>query len=252
MTKHSVVTGAGSGIGRAIAEHLADREHAVLLLGRNLASLEETRASLKQPDLHQSFVCDVTKPEQIRAALAESGIHSLYGLVANAGLGKHNQYGERDDWQDIIDTNLTGTYNTVQECLPFLKQDSFPYRKILIMSSALAHHGVPGFTAYCAAKAGMLGMMRSLAAELVPDRILVNAICPGLTDTQMAHGIYEDMGLAMGVSKAVAYETAMSQVPLGKMSTPGEIARLVEFLMSEAETSITGQTIDINNGLVMV
>lgn len=252
MIKHIVITGAGSGIGRAIAEQLANSDHAVLLLGRNLESLEETQAGLKQPDIHQSFACDVTKPEQIRVALAESGNPSLYGVVANAGLGKPNQYGEGDDWHNVIETNLTGTYNTIQECLPFLKQDSASYRKILVMSSVLARYGAPGFTAYCASKAGLLGMMRSLAAELAPDKILVNAICPSWTETKMAHNIFANMGQAMGVSKEAAYQTAMSQVPLGKMSTPGEIARLVDFLMSGAETSITGQAIDINNGLLMV
>ncbi|MEP5568731.1 MAG: SDR family NAD(P)-dependent oxidoreductase [Halioglobus sp.] len=252
MTKNIVVTGAGSGIGRTIVSDLAASGHAVILLGRNMGTLEETRKSLEQPDRHRSLVCDVTKSDQIRAALTESGVSSLYGLVANAGKGNHNQYGESDEWQDIIECNLTGTYNTVHECLPYIRKSTVPYRKIIVMSSALAHHGVPGFTAYCAAKAGLLGMMRSFAVELAPEKILINAICPALTDTQMAHSIFENMGLAMGTSREAAYEATMSQVPLGKMSEPEEIARLTNFLMSTAETSITGQAININNGLIMV
>ncbi|NIO39549.1 MAG: SDR family oxidoreductase [Burkholderiales bacterium] len=252
MPKHVVVTGAGSGIGRAIAEHLAESNHNILLLGRNSQSLDETRERLRQPAEHKSFACDVRKPEQIRAALEESGIQSLYGVVANAGVGSENHYGDADCWQDIIDTNLTGSYSTIQECLPYLKNDPLPYRKILVMSSILARVGAPGYAAYCASKAGQLGLTRALAAELAGDKILVNALCPSWVDTQMAHSFYEEMARAMGVTKNEAYQVAMSQVPLGKMVMPEEVARLVGFLMSEEETSITGQAFDINNGVLMV
>ena len=119
-------------------------------------------------------------------------------------------------------------------------------------SSVLARIGVPAHTAYSASKAGLLGLMRSLAAELANDRILVNAICPSYVDTEMARQLFEAMGNAQGISAEAAYERAMAEVPLGKMSMPMEIARLAGFLMSEEETSITGQAIDINNGVLMV
>lgn len=251
MAKHIVVTGAGSGIGRAVAGHLAKHKHTLLLLGRNGQSLEDTRERLQQRDDHKSLPCDIRNPGEMRAALKKSGVRSLYGLVANAGLGKENHYGDADCWQDIIDTNLTGTYNTIQECLPYLKKDPRPFRKILVMSSVLARVGAPGYTAYCASKAGQLGLMRSFATELAADRILVNALCPSWVDAPMAHSFYEDMARAIGVTKDEAYQVAMSEVPLGKMVAPMEVARLVGFLMSEEETSITGQTFDINNGVVM-
>lgn len=251
MAKTIVVTGAGSGIGKAIAKQLADTGHSLLLMGRHLEPLEQTRLEMTAPDQHQCFSCDITRPAQIRDALQRSGTESLYGLVANAGLGIQNQYGESDGWNEIIETNLTGTYNTINECLSYIRQDSTEFRKILMLSSALAFHGVPGFSAYSAAKAGMLGMMRSLAVELAPERILVNAVCPALTDTPMAQGIFHNMGQALGISEEAAYQATMSQVPLGKMSTPDEVAGLVGFLMSQAETSITGQAVHMNNGLIM-
>jgi NAD(P)-dependent dehydrogenase (short-subunit alcohol dehydrogenase family) len=247
-----VITGAGSGIGRAVAEHLAAANHTTLLLGRNAASLEETRARLARPDRHQSAACDIRHAEQIRSALSGSGWSSVYGVVANAGIGVDNHYGEGDRWQDLIDTNLTGTYNTVQECLPYLRRDAAPFKRIVIMSSILARVGAPAFAGYCASKAGLLGLMRSFAVELAAESILVNAICPSWVDTQMTHDVLEIMSHAFGVTKDQAYERVMAQVPLHKLCRAEEIAKLAGLLMSEDETSITGQTLHVNNGALMI
>jgi NAD(P)-dependent dehydrogenase (short-subunit alcohol dehydrogenase family) len=187
MEKTVVVTGAGHGIGRAIATLLAERGFSLLLLGRNRTHLESARESLKNPSAHQSFSCDIRQADQLRKALGESGAQSLYAVVANAGIGGENHYAKEDAWQGIIDTNLTGTYNTIQECLPLLKKNPESFKKIVITSSILARLGVPGYSAYCASKAGLLGLMRSLAAELTSEHILVNAICPGWVNTEMAH-----------------------------------------------------------------
>ncbi len=251
MEKTIVVTGAGHGIGRAIAKLLSAQEYSLLLLGRNVEHLESVRESLKNPSVHKSFSCDIRQAEQVRDALTESGIQSLYAVVANAGIGGENHYSKNDPWQDVIDTNLTGTYYTIQECLPLLKKSPEPYKKIVITSSILARLGVPGYSAYCASKAGLLGLMRSLAAELTSDNILVNAICPGWVNTAMAQEGLQGFADALRISKEEAYDQAMSQVPLGKMSEPEEIAQLVSFLISDAQTSFTGQTLDINNGALM-
>jgi meso-butanediol dehydrogenase / (S,S)-butanediol dehydrogenase / diacetyl reductase len=251
MGKTIVVTGAGHGIGLAIAKLLSAQDYSLLLLGRNLEHLESARESLKNPSAHQSFSCDIRQAKQIHKALADSGVQSLYAVVANAGIGGENHYAKEDSWQKIIETNLTGTYYTIQECLPFLRKSSDPYRKIVITSSILARLGVPGYSAYCASKAGLLGLMRSLAAELTSDKILVNAICPGWVDTAMAQEGLQGFADALKVSKEEAYGQAMSQVPLGKMSEPEEVAQLVSFLISDAQTSFTGQTLDINNGALM-
>jgi NAD(P)-dependent dehydrogenase (short-subunit alcohol dehydrogenase family) len=251
MKKSIVVTGAGQGIGKAIATLLAGQDYSLLLLGRNLNSLESTRESLKNPEAHQSFSCDIRQPYEIGKALTQSGIQSLYAVVANAGIGGENHYSEKDPWQEIIDTNLTGSYFTIQECLPFLKKKPDPYKKIVIVSSILARLGVPGYSAYCASKAGLLGLMRSLASELTADKILVNAICPGWVNTAMAHEGLDGFANALNISREEAYEQAMAQVPLGKMSEPNEIAQFISFLISDAQTSFTGQTFDINNGALM-
>jgi NAD(P)-dependent dehydrogenase (short-subunit alcohol dehydrogenase family) len=187
----------------------------------------------------------------MQSALEKINVESLYGLVANAGIGGENTYGENDRWREVIDTNLTGTYQTVQECLPYLKKDTAPFKKVVILSSILARLGVPGYSAYCASKAGLLGLTRSFAAEFSGDKILVNALCPGWVNTDMAQEGIESFADALKITKEQAYQEAMKHVPLGKMSEPEEIAQFIGYLLSEQQTSLTGQTIDINNGALM-
>ncbi|MBI4383327.1 MAG: SDR family oxidoreductase [Nitrospinae bacterium] len=275
MAKTVAITGAGSGIGQATAKVLADLDYSLILLGRNLDRLEQTRRSLKAPDAHRSFSCDVRQPEEIRDALIKSGTDSLYAAVANAGVGGENRYASvpldpmglprrqrgaalptgggpgGDRWREVIDTNLSGSYYTARECLPYLKQDGNGFKKLIFISSILARLGVPGYSAYCASKAGLLGLTRSLAAELAGDKILVNAICPGWVDTAMARQGLQAFADALSISPEEAYQNAMKPVPLGKMSEPEEIANFAAFLISDAQTSITGQTFDINNGALM-
>ena len=251
MPKLVLITGAGTGIGRSIAQTLADQDFSLILCGRNLDNLEETKSKLKNTASHSTHSCDIRKMGNVQSVLEKKNVASLYGLVATAGVGGENIYGEKDRWQEIIDTNLTGTYQTLQECLPYLKKDNAPYKKVVILSSILARLGVPGYSAYCASKAGLLGLTRSLAAEHSGNKILINALCPGWVNTEMAQEGIEGFADALKITKEQAYQEAMKQVPLGKMSEPEEIAQFVGYLLSEQQTSLTGQTIDFNNGALM-
>ena len=251
VSKNIFLTGAGSGIGRSIALRLAKEGYSLILSGRKSKKLEKLLQDISSPNRHRIFPCDTRNTSSIRSALKQSGVESLYAVIANAGIGGENIYGENDRWQEIVDINLTGSYNTLNECLPYLEKDSNSFKKIIIISSILARLGVPGYSAYCASKAGLLGLTRSLAAEFSSKSILVNALCPGWVDTDMAHEGLDGMARSMNTSKVEAFNIAMSQVPLGKMSTPEEIASLASFLLSEAQNSITGQSLDINNGAIM-
>ena len=243
------VTGAGSGIGRSIAKVLAERGYCLILLGRNLDNLQSTKVLLKNSEQHQCQTCNIRNSAEIKRSL--ENVPSLYGLIANAGIGGENRFGDQDRRGEIIDTNLPGTYQTIQACLPLIKKDRAPFKKIIIISSILARLGVPGYSAYCASKAGLLGLTRSLAAEHSGDGILINALCPGWVNTEMAQEGLQGFADALDISKDQAYKEAMKPVPLGKMSQPDEVAKLVAFLVSEEQTSFTGQTLDINNGALM-
>ena len=119
----------------------------------------------------------------------------------------------------MIDTNLTGNYYTVRECLPLLKKNNADYKKILFVSSILARFGVPGYSSYCASKAGLLGLMRSLASELTADKILVNALCPGWVNTAMAHEGLQGFANALSISKE-AQSVSLSK-HLGELASLG-------------------------------
>ena len=120
-----------------------------------------------------------------------------------------------------------------------------------MIASILARIAVPGYTGYSASKAGLLGLVRSLAAELAPDDVPVNAICPGWVDTTMAWTGIDGMATADGISREAAYDRAMSEVPLRRMSQPADIAGVVAWLLSPDARGVTGQAIDVNGGAFM-
>jgi NAD(P)-dependent dehydrogenase (short-subunit alcohol dehydrogenase family) len=247
MNKTYLISGAGSGIGLAMAQKLAANGDNCILLGRNLEKLQQAASQL--PGNQSVFQADVRSISdlQVVANLLEG--QAIHGIIANAGVGGENYWGEEDRWSEIVDTNLTGTYQMVQSFLPNLSLAKSSYTHIVITSSVLARLGVANYSAYCASKAGLLGLMRSWAVQFAPQNILVNAICPGWVNTNMAQEGLQGIADGLGMSKAAFYDIAMQSVPLKKMSEPEEIANLVSYLLSQE--SITGQSIDINCGSVM-
>ncbi|QJD95332.1 SDR family oxidoreductase [Mucilaginibacter robiniae] len=242
-----LVSGAGSGIGRAIVQNLADAGHQCILLGRNENHLQATLNSLPNSG-HQLLVADIRSISSLQQAAGLLGSIAVNGLIANSGIGGENYWGETDRWNDIISTNLTGTYNFVNTFLPHLRQTA-GIKQVVITSSVLARLGVANYSAYCASKAGLLGLMRSWAVQWAPEDILVNAICPGWVDTEMSQEGLQGIADGIGITKDEFYNIAMQSVPLRRMSQPEEIADLIAYLLSQR--SITGQTLDINCGAVM-
>jgi NAD(P)-dependent dehydrogenase (short-subunit alcohol dehydrogenase family) len=229
--KHVAVTGAARGIGLAIAERLAAEGARLTLIDRDEPSLEG--ATIR--------VVDISDRDAVAAAFTEP----LDGLVANAGIGGGNEPGETDRFDEILQTNLYGTYWCARAAEPLLADGG----RIVITSSILSRIGVAGYTGYCASKAGLLGLTRALAAELAPRRIQVNAICPGWVDTDMTR-----LGLSLfeGGTVEEAWEVAKQEVPLRRMSDPSEIAGTVAWLLSDDSVGVTGQAIDQNNGAFMI
>ena len=229
--KHVAVTGAARGIGLAIAERLAAEGARLTLIDRDEPRLEGAATR----------VVDISDREAVFAAFTEP----LNALVANAGIGGGNEPGEDDRFDEILQTNLYGTYWCVRAAEPLLADGG----RIVVTSSILARIGVAGYTGYCSSKAALLGLVRSLAAELAPRRIQVNAICPGWVDTDMTR-----LGLSLfeGLSEDEAWEVAKQEVPLRRMSDPAEIAGTVAWLLSDDSIGVTGQAIDQNNGAFMI
>lgn len=249
------ITGAGSGIGRATAVVLSKlRDVKLVLVGRTEASLKETFDLLENKEQHVHLTIDIRDSQAWKNALTSINAQSLNicGVFANAGIGGENKYGENDRWDEIISINLTGTYTTIEELLPYLKKSDEKFRNIVITSSCLARFGVPRYTAYCTAKAGLLGLTKSLAVEHASDNVLVNAICPGWVETEMAKAGIKKLADIDNLSYEEGFKQQMSYVPLNRISQPEEIANLVKFLLTNEQTSITGQSIDINNGSFMI
>ena len=232
--KHVVVTGAGTGIGRAIARRLTAEGARLTLLARDESRLRDVAPGA----VTQSV--DIRDRDAVLAAFTEP----LDALVANAGIGGPNAAGDDDRFDDIVATNLYGTYWCARAAEAHLPDGG----RIVVTSSILARIGVAGYTGYCASKAGLLGLVRALAAELAPRHIQVNAICPGWVNTEMSR---EGLSLWPGLTQEEAWAIAVQEVPLRRMSEPEEIAGTVAWLLSDDALGVTGQAIDHNNGAWM-
>jgi NAD(P)-dependent dehydrogenase (short-subunit alcohol dehydrogenase family) len=253
---HVVVTGAGTGIGRAIALRLAAEGAALSLLARDAGRLEET-AELARGE-HGAAVhvgaCDIREADSVERAfdVALEAHGPLAALVANSGIGGPNAPGEGDRFLDLIETNVNGTYRCLRAAQGRLAEGNGGARHLVVISSILARIGVPGYSGYCASKAALLGLVRSLAAELAPHEVQVNAVCPGWVDTQMAREGLEGMAQAMGITFDAAHALAMQQVPLGRMGQPADVAGLVAWLLTDDARGVTGQALDMNGGAFMI
>jgi NAD(P)-dependent dehydrogenase (short-subunit alcohol dehydrogenase family) len=227
--KTILITGAGSGIGAAAAHSLAEEGNNRLILVTDVRNASAFRDGLKN-------------------ILGEGSLDCVF---ANAGIGGENAYGVEDRWDEIISINLTGTYITVMECLPFLRKSAATYKHILLTSSILARFGVPNHSAYIASKTAVLGLTRAWAVEWAREQILVNAITPGWVETQMSKDSIQRHADRNASTYDSAYQEQMNYVPTGRMAQPKELGNFVAFLFSGKQNSITGQALDINNGAYM-
>ena len=248
----SLVTGGGRGIGRAIARVLAGPGTLVAVAGRTRSQIEATALELEGIGGRAlALEMDVTDHGSIVAGMARlrAAADRVDVVVNNAGIGGGEAVvgSDIERWRRTIDTNLTGMYLVSREAVPLMAAGG----RIVNLSSVLGRFGVPGYTAYCASKHGVIGFTRALALELAPQGITVNALCPGWVDTEMAAEGMQQGADAMGKTFEEFRDHAIGAVPIKRIIQPDEVAELVRFLAAPMAAAITGQTYNICGGQIM-
>lgn len=253
--KTALVTGGGTGIGKAIAAQLAKNGTRVAIASRTLAHIEATASGLNSMGLDVlALQMDVRKKQDVEKAVGQivSRWGEIHILVNNAGISGLSLISDADDsrWYDIIETNLNGMYLVTKTVLKYMPDHSGG--RVINISSVLGKFGVPGYTAYCTTKHGMIGFTRALALEVVNRGITVNTICPGWVETEMASlGIKETAAL-QGITPEEFKAQAVAAVPIKRFLDPEEVAEFVGYIASEAAGGITGQAMNICGGQTMV
>ena len=251
--EHAVVTGAGRGIGAAIARALAAQGAKISLLGRSSGSLDKLAAELNGSTETCVAVADVTDGSALQAAFARA--KERFGpvtiLVNNAGVARSAPIHTGDDslWEEMLAVNLGGVYRCIRCALPDMFQAG--RGRIVNIASVAGLTGYPYVTAYCAAKHGVIGLTRSLAMELARKNITVNAVCPGYSDTDMVRDAVANIQAKTGRDEAAARAALTAHNPQGRLITPDEVAQTVLWLCSAGAASITGQSIAVAGGEVM-
>jgi 3-oxoacyl-[acyl-carrier protein] reductase len=242
-TRTALVTGASRGIGEGCARALASTGYRVILAARSMERLQALADELKKSGAQaHPLEMDVADYDSITSALkqatAQFGPISI--LVNNAGVTKDGLAVrmKKTDWESVLNTNLSGAFYTAQQLIPGMMKER--WGRIVNISSVVGEMGNAGQANYVASKAGLIGLTKTLAQELGGRNITVNAIAPGFIETEMTHGLSEDLKQKM-----------LERTPLKRMGTAQDIAGAVKFLISEDASFITGHVLDVNGGLYM-
>ncbi|HVW04711.1 MAG TPA: 3-oxoacyl-[acyl-carrier-protein] reductase [Vicinamibacterales bacterium] len=238
----ALVTGASRGIGRAIAVKLAGAGATVVAAARGTNAAGTVGEIASHGGRAEAIALDVTDDAAVAAAIA--GILERHGkidiLVNNAGITRDQLVlrMKRDDWDAVLATNLTAAYTCAQAVLkPMVKQR---YGRIVNVTSVVGQSGNAGQANYAASKAGLIGLTKSLALEVASRNITVNAVAPGLIDTDMTRAI-----------SGGAHDDWAARIPLKRIGSSDDVAAAVAFLASDAASYITGQVLAVNGGMYM-
>jgi 3-hydroxybutyrate dehydrogenase len=252
--RRAVVTGAGRGIGQSIALALAQAGADVVVTARNEAELAQVAAQIGALGRRSLAVaCDVTDSAQVErlATTVGESFGGLDILINNAGGGASHKFLNHPDdlWHRMIALNLTSVYYVTKAFVPFMVEQR--WGRIINIASIQAKIGGRYIAAYTAAKHGVLGLTRTLALELAPYQITVNAVCPGYVDTPMTQATLDNIVARTQMTETQARETLEKMSPQQRLINPDEVAALTVFLAQQSSYGITGQAINLDGGMVM-
>ncbi len=244
MSNVAVITGASRGIGKQIALNLAKQGYDIAINYRSENNdLENIKKEIGEIGRNiYTYKCDVSDYEScetfIKNVIAEFG--NIDVLINNAGITKDGllMRMKKEDFEDVIDVNLVGTFNITRNVIPYMIKAK--KGRIVNISSVVGISGNAGQTNYSASKAGIIGFTKSLAKEVASRNITVNAIAPGFIQTQMTDVLKEEVK-----------QEILKQIPLKRFGTSEDVANVVKFLVSEESSYITGQVINIDGGMLM-
>ncbi len=241
--KVALVTGSSRGIGKAIALKMATEGARVVLTARTVEAAEAVAAQIRQQGGEAlALAVDVAVPAQVEAMFKATieKFGALHILVNNAGITRDNLVMRMsdDEWNAVLATNLTGVFNCIRAASKIMMKQRAG--KIINLTSVVAEMGNKGQANYCAAKAGVIGLTKSVARELASRNIQINAIAPGFIETDMT-----------AVLSDAAKESLLQSIPLGRMGAAEDVANMAVFLASAEADYVTGQILNVDGGLVM-
>jgi len=247
-SSHVLITGAGRGIGAAIADLFAEKGFSLSLLGRNREVLDQQVERLGS--MAQAIVCDITDPQLVAQAFEQS--NASFGapsvLVNNAGAAHASPFVKTDaaKFQSMMDVNYLGACYCIQQALPAMLENN--HGRIINIGSTSSVKGYAYVTAYSAAKHAIMGLTRSLAKELSKTGVTINTVCPGFTETDIVGDAINNIMQKTGRNEAEAVAELTKHNPQARFIQPSEVAQQVYYLAADAPQSINGQAIMVDGG----
>ncbi len=240
--KTALITGASGGIGAAIAKTLHTAGATIAISGTRVAVLDELKASLGGNRIH-CVPCNLSSPEDVEKLVpsAEAAMGGLDILVNNAGITRDGlaMRMKDEDWQAVLDVNLTSSFRLARAAMKLMMKKR--WGRIVNITSVVGVMGNPGQANYVASKDGLIGMSKSMAQELATRSVTVNCVAPGFIASPMTDVLNDKQK-----------EAILPKIPTGRMGTPEEVAAAVMFFASEEASYVTGQTLHVNGGMIMI
>ena len=240
--KTALITGACGAIGRAVVESLYNDGAHLIITGTNFDRLEEVRTAYSDRcDAIQCNFNDLNAVSCLAQNIEEQFGRKIDILVNNAGVTDDGLLMRMSDdaWNNVLDVNLTATFKLIQSCIRGMIKSK--WGRIINISSIVAFTGNPGQANYCASKAGMVGLSKSVALEVASRGITVNCVAPGMIASAMIDKLPED-----------AQQKMLANIPVGRIGIPEDVANCVSFLASKASSFITGHVLHVNGGMAML